>query len=216
MKIGIIGSGNVGGALGTRWAKIGHEVIFGTREPHGAEMQQLAARASGKTRAASLADAARQAEVLLLAIPWPATQQVIASLGDLSGKILIDATNPLLPDLSGLAIGTTTSAAEQVAGWARGAKVVKAFNTVGANIMENPAFEGHRPVMFYCGDDVDAKQVVAKLISELVFEPVDAGPLKQARLLEPFAMLWISMAFGQGMGRDFAFELLRRRGATAA
>lgn len=216
MKIGIIGSGNVGGALGTRWAKIGHEVIFGTRDPRGPEMQQLAARASGKTRAASLADAAREGQVLLLATPWPAAQQVIAGLGDLSGKILIDATNPLLPDLSGLAIGTTTSAAEQVAGWARGAKVVKAFNTVGANIMANPAFEGHRPVMFYCGDDADAKQVVAKLISELVFEPVDAGPLKQARLLEPFAMLWISMALGQGMGQDFAFELLRRRGATAA
>jgi 8-hydroxy-5-deazaflavin:NADPH oxidoreductase len=216
MKIGIIGSGNVGGALGTRWAKIGHEVIFGTRDPQGIEMQQLAARASGKTRAASLADAAREAEVLLLAMPWPATQQVVAGLGDLHGKILIDATNPLLPDLSGLTLGTTTSAGEQVAAWARGAKVVKAFNTVGANIMENPAFEGHRPVMFYCGDDAEAKQVVAKLISELVFEPVDAGPLKQARLLEPFAMLWISMAFGQRMGTDFAFELLRRRSATAA
>jgi len=215
MKIGIIGSGNVGGALGTRWAKIGHEVIFGTRDPQGIEMQQLAARASGKTRAASLPDAAREAEVLLLATPWPVTQQVVAGLGDLTGKILIDATNPLLPDLSGLAIGTTTSAGEQVAGWARGAKVVKAFNTVGANIMENPAFEGHRPVMFYCGDEADAKQVVAKLIGDLVFEPVDAGPLKQARLLEPFALLWISMAFAQGMGRDFAFELLRRR-ATAA
>lgn len=216
MKIGIIGSGNVGGALGTRWAKLGHEVIFGTRDPQGIEMQQLAARARGKTRAALLADAAREGEVLLLATPWSAAQQVIASLGDLSGKILIDATNPLLPDLSGLAIGTTTSGGEQVAGWARGAKVVKAFNTVGANIMENPAFEGHRPVMFYCGDDADAKQVVARLISELVFEPVDAGPLKQARLLEPFAMLWISMAYRQGMGRDFAFEILRRHAATAA
>jgi 8-hydroxy-5-deazaflavin:NADPH oxidoreductase len=215
MKIGIIGSGNVGGALGTRWAKIGHEVIFGTRDPQGIEMQQLAARASGKTRAASLAGAAGEAGVLLLAMPWPATQQVIAGLGNLAGKILIDATNPLLPDLSGLTIGTTTSAAEQVAGWASGAKVVKAFNTVGAGIMENPAFEGHRPVMFYCGDDADAKQVVAKLISELVFEPVDAGPLTQARLLEPFAMLWISLALKQGMGGNFAFELLRRR-ATAA
>lgn len=216
MKIGIIGSGNVGGALGGRWAKLGHEVTFGTRDPQGMEKQQLAAKASGKTRAASFADTARENDVLLLAIPWQVTQQVIQGLGDLHGKILIDATNPLLPDLSGLTLGTTTSAAEHVAGWARGAKVVKAFNTVGANIMENPAFEGHRPVMFYCGDDADAKQVVAKLISELVFEPVDAGPLAQARLLEPFALLWISLAYAQGMGRDFAFELLRRREATAA
>lgn len=216
MKIGIIGSGNVGGALGARWAKAGHEVIFGTRDPQGIEMQQLSAKISGKTSTASLADAARQAEVLLLATPWQVTQQVIAGLGDLSGKILIDATNPLLPDLSGLTIGTSTSAGEQVAGWARGAKVVKAFNTVGANVMDNPTFEGHRPVMFYCGDDAQAKQVVSKLISELVFEPVDAGPLTQARLLEPFALLWISLAYAQGLGREFAFELLRRHAATAA
>jgi predicted dinucleotide-binding enzyme len=216
MKIGIIGSGNVGGALGARWAKVGHEVIFGTRDPHGTDIQQLAAKASGKTRAATLADAAREGEVLLLATPWPATQQVIAGLGDLKGKILIDATNPLLPDLSGLTLGTTTSAGEQVAGWARGAKVVKAFNTVGASIMGNPSFEGHRPVMFYCGDDAEAKQVVKKLIDELVFEAIDAGPLNQARLLEPFALLWISMALKQGMGQDFAFELLRRHASTAA
>ncbi|MGP0075586.1 MAG: NADPH-dependent F420 reductase [Bryobacteraceae bacterium] len=216
MKIGIIGSGNVGGALGSRWAKVGHEVLFGTRDPQGVEMQQLAAKASGKTRAATLAEAAREGEVLLLAMPWPVTQQVFAGLGDLNGKLLIDATNPLLPDLSGLALGTTTSGAEQVSSWARGAKVVKAFNTVGANIMENSTFDGHRPVMFYCGDDAQAKQVVKKLIDELVFEAVDAGPLRQARLLEPFALLWISMAYAQGMGRDFAFELLRRRAATAA
>lgn len=216
MKIGIIGSGNVGGALGSRWAKVGHEVIFGTRDPQGTDMQQLAAKTSGKTRAGTLADAAREGDVLLLATPWSVTQQVIAGLGDLSGKILIDATNPLLPDLSGLALGTSTSAGEQVAGWARGAMVVKAFNAVGANVMENSTFDGHRPVMFYCGDDAGAKQVVRKLIDELVFEAVDAGPLRQARLLEPFALLWISMALKQGMGRDFAFELLRRRAATAA
>src|SRR5579872_6487392 len=99
MKIGIIGSGNVGGALGSRWAKVGHEVIFGSRDPQGIEMQQLSAKASGKTRTASLAEAVRDAEVLLLAMPWQVTQHVIAGLGDLTGKILIDATNPLLPDL---------------------------------------------------------------------------------------------------------------------
>jgi hypothetical protein len=210
MKIGIIGSGNVGGALGGRWAKLGHEVVFGTRNPESGDVQKLAARASGKTSAATLADAAREGEVLLLATPWPATEQIITGLGDLNGKILIDATNPLLPDLSGLTCGTTTSGGELVAGWARGAMVVKAFNTVGANIMADPSFEGHKPVMFYCGDDAEAKQVVKKLIDELVFEAIDAGPLTQARLLEPFAQLWISMAYAQGLGRDFAFELMRR------
>jgi|HubBroStandDraft_6_1064221.scaffolds.fasta_scaffold247195_3 NADPH-dependent F420 reductase len=214
MKIGIIGSGNVGGALGIRWAKLGHEVVFGTRNPESGDVQKLAARASGKTSAATLADTAREGEVLLLATPWPATQQIITGLDDLNGKILIDATNPLLPDLSGLTHGTTTSGGEQVAAWARGARVVKAFNTVGANIMADPSFEGHRPVMFYCGDDAQAKQVVKKLIDELVFEAIDAGPLTQARLLEPFAQLWISLAYAQGLGREFAFELLRR-GVTA-
>ncbi|MGB6944439.1 MAG: NADPH-dependent F420 reductase [Bryobacteraceae bacterium] len=210
MKIGIIGSGHVGGALGTRWAKVGHEVIFGTRNPQGLDMQQLAAKASGKTSAATLANAARDGEVLLLATPWPATEQIIAGLGNLNGKILIDATNPLKPDLSGLTDGTTTSGAEQVASWSRGAKVVKAFNTVGAGIMANSTFDGHRPVLFYCGDDAQAKEVVKKLIDQLVFEAVDAGPLSQARLLEPFALLWISMALKQGLGPDFAFELIRR------
>jgi hypothetical protein len=210
MKIGIIGSGNVGGALGGRWAKLGHEVIFGTRNPQGINVQQLAAKASGKTSVAALADAAREGDVVLLSTPWPATQQIIAGLGDLKGKILIDATNPLRPDLSGLTHGTTTSGGEQVATWARGARVVKAFNTVGANIMANSSFDGHKPVLFYCGDDAEAKKVVKKLIDELVFEAVDAGPLTQARLLEPFALLWISMALVHGLGRDFAFELLRR------
>jgi 8-hydroxy-5-deazaflavin:NADPH oxidoreductase len=215
MKIGIIGSGNVGGALGTRWAKLGHEVVFGTRNPEGGDVQKLAARASGKTSAATLPDTCNECEILLLATPWPATAQIIAGLGDLNGKIVIDATNPLLPDLSGLTHGTTTSGGEQVAKWASGAKVVKAFNTVGANIMADPSFEGHKPVMFYCGDDAQAKQVVKKLIDELVFEAIDAGPLTQSRLLEPLAQLWISLAYAQGLGTEFAFELMRRRSATA-
>ena len=148
--------------------------------------------------------------MLLLATPWPSTKAVLEGLGDLTGKVLINATNPLLPDLSGLEVGTTTSAAEQVAGWARGAKVVKAFNTVGFNIMANPAFGADRPVMFYCGDDAAAKQTVRPLVEQLGFEAVDAGPLSQARVLEPFALLWISLAYAQGQGRDIAFKLLRR------
>ena len=210
MTIGMIGSGNVGGALGVRWAKAGHQIVFGTRDPQAADIRERLAEAGANTRAATMAEAAQAGDVLLLATPWPATQQILAGLGNLNGKILIDATNPLLPDLSGLTHGTTTSGAEQVAGWARGAKVVKAFNTVGANIMANATFAGGRPVLFYCGDDAPAKQVVKELIAVLGFEAVDAGPLTQARLLEPFALLWISMALVHGLGREFAFQLLRR------
>jgi 8-hydroxy-5-deazaflavin:NADPH oxidoreductase len=198
MNIGIIGSGNVGGALGARWAK-------------GAEdMQQLLARAGSNARAAKLPDAAKSGEVLLLAMPWPVTKEVVQGLGDLTGKVLIDAVNPLLPDLSGLVLGTTTSDAEQVAGWARGAKVVEVFNTVGSNIMENPVFGQDKPVLFFCGDDAGAKGKVKQLADELGFEGVDAGPLTQARLLEPFALLWISLAFKAGLGREIAFKLLPR------
>jgi NADPH-dependent F420 reductase len=210
MKIGIIGSGNVGGALGTRWAKGGHQVNFGSRDAAAADMKQLLARAGSNARAATLQDAAKSGEVLLLATPWPVTKEIVQGLGDLTGKVLIDAVNPLLPDLSGLAAGANTSGAEQVAGWARGAKVVKAFNTIGSNIMENAAFGTDRPVLLYCGDDAGAKGKVKQLAGELGFEGVDAGPLTQARLLEPFALLWISLALKYGLGREIAFKLLRR------
>jgi predicted dinucleotide-binding enzyme len=172
-------------------------------------MQQLVAQAGPNARAASQQEAAA-ADVLLLSTPWKAAQSALESLGDLSGKVLIDLLNPLLPDLSGLEVGTTTSAGELVAGWARSARVVKAFNTVGYNVMANADFGADRPVMFYCGDDAGAKQQVKPLIEQLGFEAIDAGPLTQARLLEPFALLWISLAYKQGQGREIGFKFLRR------
>lgn len=210
MNIGIIGSGNVGGALGTRWAKGGHQVTFGSRHPNDGDMKELVGRAGSNAHVATLAAAAKSGEVLLLATPWPVTKDVVQGLGDLTGKVLIDATNPLLPDLSGMALPNTTSAAEQVAGWARGAKVVKAFNTVGSNIMENPAFGADKAVLFYCGDDAGAKDKAKQLADELGFESVDAGPLSQARVLESFALLWVLLAFKADLGREIAFKLLRR------
>ena len=210
MKIGIIGAGNVGGTLGVRWAQGGHQVVFASRDAGSESMQQLLAKAGTSARAATVAEAAAQSDVLLLATPWDSTQQALRSAGNLSGKVLLDATNPLSPDLSGLTIGTTTSAGEQVAQWASGARIVKILNTVGFNIMGNPKFGQDRPVMFYCGDDLEAKRIAAELASELGFAPIDAGPLTQARLLEPFALLWISLALVHGQGREIAFKLLRR------
>jgi 8-hydroxy-5-deazaflavin:NADPH oxidoreductase len=209
MKIGIVGSGHVGGTLGTRWAQAGHQVTFGSREPGSDTIKQLVARAGGTARSATQAEAAQANEILLLATPWPATKAILEGLGPLGGKILIDATNPLRPRLDGLELGNTTSAGEQVAEWAPGAKVVKAFNTIGFNIMADPAFGTERAVLFYCGDDAGAKLTVKQLAEELGFDAVDAGPLTQARLLEPFALLWISLAFG-GRGREIGFQLLQR------
>jgi predicted dinucleotide-binding enzyme len=190
MNIGIIGSGNVGGALGRRFAQAGHRVVFGSRKPQSPEMAELA-RATG-ARAASLQDAARGAEVIVLATPWPATEEVLRGLGELSGKVVLDCTNPLKPRLEGLELGVTTSGGEQVAQWAAGARVVKIFNTVGFGVMADTRFPEGAPVMFYCGEDAAAKAAARTWRRKLGFDPVDAGGLAQARLLEPLALLWIS------------------------
>src|SRR3954462_15428649 len=156
MKIGILGSGNVGGTLGTRWAQAGHTVVFGTRRPESEEIRTLLEGAPG-SRAASGDEAMESSEVVLLATPWPVTEEILTSAGSLAGKVLIDATNPLLPDLSGLAVGTSNSGGELVANWAPGARVVKAFNTIGYNIMAEPKFGETGALLFYCGDDAAAK-----------------------------------------------------------
>jgi predicted dinucleotide-binding enzyme len=211
VKIGIIGAGNVGGTLGKAWAGKGHQVFYGVRRPQEDEIQKLLQATGSGARAGSPADAAAFGEVVLFATPWPATEAAVRSAGELTGKIVIDCTNPLKADLSGLEIGQTTSGAEKVAAWARGAKVFKAFNTTGFNIMADPVINGTRTVMFVCGDDETAKPVVLRLASDLGFDAVDAGKLTQARLLEPWAMLWISLAFRGTVGRDFGFALLRRQ-----
>jgi len=210
MKIGIIGAGNVGGTLGTRLAASGHKVVFASRTPDSEKMKQLVAEAGPSASAGPVAAAAAASDVLLLSTPWPAAEEALKDCGDITGKIVIDATNPLLPGLDGLSFGTTTSAGEKVGAWATGARVVKAFNTVGYNIMADPGFDGGRVTMFYCGDDPPAKSVVKGLIEELGFEAIDAGPLKQSRLLEPFALLWITLAYAQGFGREIGFGFLRR------
>ena len=207
MNIGIVGSGNVGATLGRRFSQAGHSVAFGTRHPDSAEMAELA-RLPG-ARVTSQSDAAQSNEVVVLATPWPATAQALGGLGDLAGKILLDCTNPLKPALDGLEVANTSSAGEQVAQWAPGARVVKIFNTIGYNVMDNPLFGSLPATLFYCGDDTDAKSVARDLAAAIGFDPVDAGPLRQARVLEPFALLWISLALG-GQGRDIAFRLMRR------
>ena len=209
MRIGVIGSGNVGGTLGKRWASNGHTVFFATRDPESAAIRTLLTESGPTAAAGPLRDAVAHSEIVLLATPWPVTRQMLESAGDFDNRILIDATNPLAPDLSCLECANTISGAESVAQWAPTARVVKAFNTVGNNVMDDSAFSA--PVaLFYCGDDASAKQTVAPLIRELGFDPIDAGPLGQARVLEPFALLWISLAVKYGFGRDIAFQFLRR------
>jgi 8-hydroxy-5-deazaflavin:NADPH oxidoreductase len=210
MKIGIIGSGNVGSALGQRWAAAGHEIKYGARNTAKPELVALLKKIGARASAGSVAEAAAFGEVLVLTTPWNGTQAAIESAGDVAGKIIVDCTNPLKSDLSGLSIGLDTSGAEQVAQWAKGARVVKCFNTTGAENMTNPRFGSDRAVMFLAADDDAAKAIVSRLGEDLGFEMVDAGRLEIARLLEPVAMLWVHLAFRRGLGRNFAFKLLRR------
>jgi hypothetical protein len=210
MRIAIIGTGNLGRALGLRWTQAGHEVTFGSRDPASDKVQELVRQGGGRARAVPVAQAPREAEVIVLATPWSGTEGALRQLGPVPGRILIDATNPLAPNLSGLTLGHASSAAEQVAEWAPGARVVKAFNTTGAGNIENPHYGAQSVTMFVCGDDPAAKAAVMGLAQDIGLEPVDTGPLTMARYLEPLAMLWVSLAYVRGMGPNFALKLLRR------
>ena len=207
MNIGIIGTGNMGGTIGQGWAAAGHKILFGSRDPKkGAE---LAKSAGPNAKSGSYKEAVAFGDVVLLATPWHSTPEAIKAADSFRGKILIDCTNPLLQDLSGLAVGYTTSSGEMVAEWAKGARVVKAFNSIGFAHIANPKFGSHNADGYFCGDDDASKKVAAQLIKDLRLEPVDCGPLKNARLLEPLAMLWIYLAYNKG-ATNTAWKLIKR------
>jgi predicted dinucleotide-binding enzyme len=195
--------------LGSRWAKKGYQVVFGSRSPNSEKAQRLLEAAGENASSVEVDDAAAGTDVVVFAVPWNVIQRTIEAAGDLAGKIVVDCTNPIAPGLQ-LALGTTTSGGEQVAEWAKGARVVKAFNTTGWENMADPIYGGEPTLMLICGDDVDAKKTVAELTESLGFEVVDLGPLNTSRLLEPFALVWIRLAMVQGLGRDIAFKLARR------
>lgn len=217
MRIAVIGAGNVGGTLGRRWAALGHDVVFGLRDPS-EEAVRVKGGSSGDappsgTTVATVADAARGADVVVLTTPWAAVREVLRDLGALEGMILVDATNPIAAGFRIDAGPGGTSGAEQVQALAPGARVVKAFNTTGWENMRNPTYSEAPTAMFVAGDDGDARKVVLSLATSLGFDAIDAGPLVRARELEHLAMLWISLAMGIGvapLGRDIAFRLVHR------
>jgi NADPH-dependent F420 reductase len=209
MKIAVIGTGNVGSTLGKSWAAKGHQIIFGTRDPNGAKVQDLLETAGSNASAAVIEEAVAAADIVVLATPWDATRQIVEAVAGWTGKIVVDCTNPIAPGLQ-LALGTTTSGGEQVAAWAAGARVVKAFNTTGTENMADPIYNSQPITMFICGDDAEAKAVVTQLAEDLGFEVADVGPLMSARFLEPMALVWIRLAAVQGWGRDMAFKIIKR------
>jgi 8-hydroxy-5-deazaflavin:NADPH oxidoreductase len=210
LKIAVLGTGAVGAALGSRWGNARHAVTYGSRTPQSEKVQQLVARSGRGSAAALPREAIAGADAILFAVPWPAARETLDNLGDLTDRVLIDCTNPLLSDLSGIELGHVTSAGEQIAAWATGVKVVKAFNSASVKVMLDPQFGEHKATMFYCGDDAAAKLTVRQLIEELGFEAVDAGSLTSSRYLEPLAMLYIHLAFRQGFGSNCAFKIMKR------
>ncbi|MCE9524167.1 MAG: NADPH-dependent F420 reductase [Alphaproteobacteria bacterium] len=211
MRIAIIGAGQVGGALAQAWVRAGHDIVLGTRDAKAADVMALAAKLGPKTTSASQPEAAKAGDVIVLTTPWNASEAVATSLGDLGGKILIDCTNPLGMKDGALAlvIGHTDSGAERIARAAPSARVYKSFNQTGFEIMGNTSALPEKPVMFVAGDDAAGKATVLELTRALGFDAIDAGPLKAARLLEPLAQLWISLAMKGDLGRKFALRLVR-------
>lgn len=208
MKIATIGAGTVGGTLGRRFAALGHDVEFGVRDP-----STYTDPLPPGARVTTISDAVRDAQVVLLATPWKAVPDALraagADRGGLDDRVLVDATNPLGPGLT-LDVGANgESGAERVQAMVPRARVVKAFNTTGAENMADPVYGGEPSVMFYAGDDQQAKKTVHALVTALGFDAVDAGAITSSRELEHLGVLWISLAFG-GMGRNIAFKLARR------
>lgn len=209
MEIAVIGTGSVGAVLGRRWAGAGHRVVFGSRRPDDPEIVELVQSAGSSASAAPPEAAAAGAQVVVLAVPGDRAAEIASSLGDLTGKVVVDCTNPILPGLSGLSVAGDDSGAEVLQRALPGIPVVKTLNTTGAGNMDDPVYPRGPLAMFVCGDDEAARATVAGLVEELGFQAVDCGPLRTSRYLEPLAMLWITLA-SRGLGRDFGFLLTTR------
>jgi 8-hydroxy-5-deazaflavin:NADPH oxidoreductase len=202
MNVVIIGSGNMGSALAARLVGAGHKVSIVSKDPsHAAALAQKVG-----ARAVPAATAGRDADAVIVATPYADAVAALRALGDLNGKPVVDITNPLTADYMSLAIGHTTSAAEEIAKAVPATEVVKAFNTVFAQVLQDGGDlgNGNRASVFYAGDSVRAKQTVETLIESIGFEPVDAGPLRNARYLEPLAGLNIYFGYGAGKGTSIA------------
>jgi predicted dinucleotide-binding enzyme len=208
MRIGILGSGLMGGKLGTLFARAGHDVIFSYSHSE-KKLQRLARDAGANARAGTPSDAARDADALLLSVPWSQFDDVLEQAGDLSGKVIVTCSLPTDADGSGLLLGYTTSGAEELAKKVPKARVVQAFNTVPSEVFF-AVFENRRrkvrPSVVYCGDDKKAKRVAAQLISDVGFEPIDIGGLRMARCSEPFTFIIAQQAYETDRGPALAYR----------
>ncbi|HVP37797.1 MAG TPA: NAD(P)-binding domain-containing protein [Candidatus Saccharimonadales bacterium] len=214
MKIGILGSGDVGQSLGKGFTSRDHTVRMGSRTPGSEKVQAWVAQAGPRASAGTFAEAAAFGELLVLSTLWGGTQSAIEQAGahNFAGKVVLDTTNPLVftPNAPPtLAVGHTDSAGEQVQRWLPRARVVKVFNTVGHAHMVDPQFPGGPPDMFLCGEDPEAKRVAAQICRSFGWSTVDVGGIEGARLLEPMCALWVGHGLRTGSW-NHAFKLLRK------
>lgn len=212
MQIGILGSGLMGGKLGTIFARAGHQVIFSYARSE-RKLQRLAREAEGKALAGTPAEAALNADVLLLAVHWSRVNDVLKQAGDLSGKVIITCSLPMNRTDTRLVVARTSSGAEALARKVGKARVVSAFGTVPSEVLFD-VFRARRrrrrrPSLLYCGNSEDAKGVAARLIRDVGFDPVDAGPLRIARYLEPFTLAVAQLAYEGGQGPRLAYRIER-------
>lgn len=211
MRVGILGSGLMGGKLGTIFARAGHEVVFSYARSE-KKLRTLAHEAGGKARAGTPQEAARNADAVLLAVHWSRVDEVLGQAGDLARKVIVTCSLPMNEDDTALVVGLQSSGAEELAKKARGAKVVCAFNTVPSEVLFG-VYEARtrapRPSLVYCGDDDDGKKMAASLIRDAGFDPVDAGALRVARYTEPFALLVAALAYGGSDGPELAYRFQR-------
>lgn len=208
MKIGIIGAGNIGTGLGKFWAAKGHDLFFSySRDVD--KLRTTALSVSSKAQSGTAAQAVAFADVVVLAVPYAAVSDAIKAAGSLRGKLLFSCVNALKADYSGLAVGTTTSAAEEIARLAPAARVVEGLPAFAEVLhSESQLIDGQKATVFVSGDDLDAKKTVSKLLEECELNVIDAGPLWSARYVEPAMMLLVDLAYVQGFGARIAFKLL--------
>jgi predicted dinucleotide-binding enzyme len=208
MRIGILGSGLMGGKLGTLFARAGHDVIFSYSHKR-SKLEKLARDSGTTARAGTPREAAEDADVILLAVHWNRVDDVLRQAGNLSGKVIITCSLPMNDDDTGLVVAHTSSGAEVLATKVPGARVVSAFGTVPSEVLFAvfDAREGDaRPSLIFCGDDDDATAIAARLISDVGFDPVDAGPLEVARYSEPFTLLIAKLAYEGDDGPALAYR----------
>ncbi len=211
MRIGILGSGLMGGKLGTIWARAGHEVVFSYSHSE-QKLTKLARDAKGKARAGAPREAAQQANAVLLAVHWSRVDDVLNQAGDLSGKVIVSCSLPMNADDTDLVIAHTSSGAEALAKRVPKARVVSAFGTVPSEVLFDvfaARRKATRPSLVYCGDDASGKKIAAQLIRDVGFDPIDAGPLRIARYTEPFTLLIAQLAYEGDEGPELAYRFER-------